>query len=131
MIKRRRKSGMTDYKSRLNILKSGIPRVIVRVTNRYIIAQYVESKEAQDAVLKNVNSKELLKYGWPKMGSIKSIPACYLAGFLLGKKVLFKYENAKGICSRINCRPLPPRLLARSRGRPALRPPCHPLPILV
>jgi large subunit ribosomal protein L18 len=29
-------------------------------------------------------------YGWPKenLGSLKSIPACYLTGFLLGKKIL-------------------------------------------
>ncbi len=35
-----------------------------------------------------MNTKELLKYGWPesKKGSLKSLTAGYLAGFLLGKK---------------------------------------------
>jgi len=35
-----------------------------------------------------VNTRDLLKYGWPetKKGCLKSITACYLGGFLLGKK---------------------------------------------
>jgi large subunit ribosomal protein L18 len=50
--------------------------------------QVVESNEAQDKVLFSVNSKELLKYGWPneKSGSLKSLSAAYLSGFLIGKK---------------------------------------------
>jgi len=88
-LKRRRREGKTDYKARLSLLRSSIPRIIVRKTNRYIIAQYVETKEAQDYVLAGVLSKELLKYGWPKEkeGSLKSIPACYLIGLYLGNKI--------------------------------------------
>jgi large subunit ribosomal protein L18 len=37
-----------------------------------------------------MNSKILIKYGWPKEmnGSLKSIPASYLTGFLIGKKII-------------------------------------------
>jgi len=79
---KRRRTKKTDYKARLALLKSGFPRLVVRKTNRYVIAQIVRSKEAQDAIVCSANSKELLKYGWPF--SLKSIPASYLTGFLLG-----------------------------------------------
>jgi len=87
-IRRRRMEGKTDYKARLGLLKSGKARVVVRKTNRYIIGQIVTSDIAQDKVVMSVNSKELLGKGWPEnlRGSLKSLPACYLAGFLLGKK---------------------------------------------
>ena len=87
-IRRRRKEGKTDYKARFGFLKSGMPRVVVRRTNRYLIAQIISSDVAQDKVIVEVNSKELLSKGWPKelAGSLKSLPACYLAGYLLGKK---------------------------------------------
>lgn len=85
---KRRRKGKTDYQARLRLLRSGIPRVIIRKTNRYIVIQLVESKEAQDFVLLNVTSKELLKNGWPEaaQGSLKSLPAAYLTGILFAKK---------------------------------------------
>lgn len=81
---RRRRAGKTNYKARLSLLKSGLPRLVARKSNRYITAQIVKSKEAQDFVVCCANSKELLKYGWPF--SLKSIPAAYLTGFLLGTR---------------------------------------------
>ena len=91
-LKRRRKENKTDYLKRINLLKGGFPRIIFRKTNRYIIAQYVISKEAQDKVELGITSKVLLEYGWPKesQGSLKSTPAAYLTGFLFGKKNLVK-----------------------------------------
>jgi large subunit ribosomal protein L18 len=88
-LKRRRKENKTDYKLRKNLLVSGIPRIVVRRTNKYFIAQAVESKEAQDKVLGGVTSRDLLKNGWDKKmaGSLKSIPAGYLTGLLLAKKL--------------------------------------------
>jgi len=87
--KRRRRESKTDYKARLALLKSGKPRLVVRKTNRYIIVQLVESDVAQDKVVKGVSSKELLSYDWPKelKGSLKSLPAAYLTGYLLVKKL--------------------------------------------
>lgn len=91
-LKRRRKENKTDYAKRIIFLKSGVPRIVFRKTNKYILAQYVVSKEAKDNVEFGINSKVLLKYGWPKEfeGSLKSLPASYLTGFLMGKKTLNK-----------------------------------------
>ena len=87
--KKRRRENKTDYKLRLNLLKSDAPRIVVRRTNKYFIIQAVESHEAQDKVLAGVTSKELLKNGWndKHLGSLKSIPAGYLTGLLLAKKL--------------------------------------------
>ncbi len=89
-LKRRRKEFRTDYKKRFALLKSRMPRIVFRKTNRYLIAQYIKSKEAQDKIVFGVNSKELLEYGWPEKESIKSISAAYLTGYLAGKKILLK-----------------------------------------
>lgn len=87
--KRRKSEGKTNYKKRISLLKSGQPRLVFRKTNRYIVTQYVRSKEAQDKVILGVNSRNLSEYGWPKKssGSLKSIPAAYLIGFLMGKRI--------------------------------------------
>ena len=88
-IKRRRRENKTDYKARRILLTSGIPRIVVRRTNKYFILQAVESNEAQDKVNATITSKELLKNGWDvkKGGSLKSIPAGYLTGILMAKKL--------------------------------------------
>ncbi len=90
--KRRRREGKTDYRKRLKLLSGEFPRVIFRKTNKYIIGQYITSKGAQDEIKIGVNSKELTKYGWPKEfeGSLKSIPASYLTGMLIGRKIIDK-----------------------------------------
>lgn len=89
---RRRRHRKTDYKARLSLLKSFLPRVAIRKTNRYIIAQLIESKEARDFVLCTANSKELLQHGWPERYacSLKSVPAAYLTGILLARKIAEK-----------------------------------------
>ena len=91
-LKQRRREYKTDYKKRISLLKGRKPRIVFRRTNRYIIAQYIESKGAKDRVVLTINSKELLKYGWPKnaSGSLKSIPANYLTGYLIGKQIILK-----------------------------------------
>lgn len=89
-LKKRRKQNKTDYRKRLKLLKSGLPRIVFRKTNSYVNSQYVISEEARDKVLLEVNSKRLLSFGWPKnqKGSLKSIPASYLTGFLMGKEII-------------------------------------------
>lgn len=87
--KRRRRENKTDYKARRIMLGSSLPRIVVRVTNKYFILQAVESDAAQDKVIATVTSKELLKHGWDeaKKGSLKSVPAGYLTGILMAKKL--------------------------------------------
>lgn len=89
VAERRRREAKTDYLARKNMLKSEKPRVVFRKTNKYIIGQYVLSKEAKDEVKIGITSKILLKYGWPEanQGSLKSIPASYLIGYFIGKKI--------------------------------------------
>ena len=89
-IRRRRLQNKTDYLTRLKLLKSEKPRIVFRKTNRYLISQYVNSEEAKDKIVFGLNSKQLLKYGWPKEfgNSLKSIPAAYSLGLLMGKEIL-------------------------------------------
>lgn len=88
--KRRRKENKTDYLKRLKLLKGEKPRVVFRKTNRFIISEYVSSKEAQDKVIFGFDSRKLNEYGWKKeaQGSLKSITATYLTGYLTGKMII-------------------------------------------
>jgi len=88
-LKRRRLEGKTDYGKRLKLLKSNSPRLVFRKTNRYIIAQYVTGKEAQDKIEVGITSRKLKEFGWPDEfdGSLKSVPAAYLTGLLVGKEI--------------------------------------------
>ncbi len=88
-LQRRKRERKTDYKAREAMLRSGKPRVVFRKTNKRIIGQFVKSEEAQDKVLAGVDSSNLIEYGWSKdmKGSLKSLPASYLTGLILGKKV--------------------------------------------
>lgn len=89
-VKRRRRENKTDYLNRMKLLKSEKPRLVFRKTNKNVIAQYIESSEAKDKATFGITSKVLLKYGWPEnmKGSLKSIPATYLTGYLFAKKIL-------------------------------------------
>lgn len=88
-LKRRKREGRTDYAKRIKLLKGNAPRIIFRKTNKYIIAQYATSKAAQDKIEIGITSKNLKKYGWPDEfdNSLKSIPASYLTGLLIGKEI--------------------------------------------
>jgi large subunit ribosomal protein L18 len=88
-IRRRRRECKTDYGLRMGLLKSSLPRVIIRKTNKYFIIQVVESSEAQDKITFGITSKALLDYGWDEKssGSLKSISAGYLTGILAAKKI--------------------------------------------
>lgn len=82
---KRRRLGLTNYKKRLALIKSGLPRLVVRVSNKRIISQIIVFHEKGDEVLLSCYSDELLKKGWS--GSVKNLPAAYLTGLLLGLKV--------------------------------------------
>ena len=81
---KRRRQGKTDYKARKIMLKAKEPRLVIRKTNKYIMAQIIKSKEAKDFTVCYANSKELSKFGWNL--SFKNIPAAYLTGLLIAKK---------------------------------------------
>ncbi|MFH1779967.1 MAG: 50S ribosomal protein L18 [Candidatus Micrarchaeota archaeon] len=85
-FKRRRKE-KTNYAKRLALLKSEKPRLVVRKTNAYIIAQIVVFDEKGDKTITSTSSKELNKYGFKGKSNT---PSAYLTGFLAGKKALSK-----------------------------------------
>ena len=89
-VRKRRKENKTDYGKRIKLLKGESPRIVFRRSNKYLNSQYVISKQAQDKIKINLNSKQLLKYGWPSelKGSLSSTPAAYLLGFLTGNTIL-------------------------------------------
>ena len=86
---KRRRQGKTDYHRRLRLLRSGAPRAVVRVSNTQVICQLVSYNPGGDAILHSVNGKSLTdSCAWPEDASKKSIPACYVAGYALGKKAV-------------------------------------------
>jgi large subunit ribosomal protein L18 len=85
---RRKREGRTNYKKRLMLLQSRKPRLIIRKTNRQILLQIAEYSPKGDRLVCGVNSAALKKLGWAY--SCNNLPACYLAGLLLGKKALAK-----------------------------------------
>ncbi|MGC8662541.1 MAG: 50S ribosomal protein L18 [Candidatus Micrarchaeia archaeon] len=80
---KRRRLNLTNYKRRLALVKGGMNRVVVRKSNRSIISQVIKYSEKGDIVLASVDSKELVKFGWP---SKVNRPTAYLVGLLLSKK---------------------------------------------
>ncbi|MEM1578862.1 MAG: 50S ribosomal protein L18 [Archaeoglobaceae archaeon] len=88
VLNRRRREGRTNYRKRLKLLMSKKPRLVVRITNRRIIAQIVNYKPEGDHVILTVDSSELLNLGWK--GDLNNTPAAYLTGLLIGKKALEK-----------------------------------------
>jgi large subunit ribosomal protein L18 len=118
-IRKRRLERKTDYKSRLALLKSQKPRLVIRKTNRYLIAQIVQSEIAQDKTSLISNSKDLLQKGWPKehSGSLKSLPAAYLTGFIMGKAALSNFKDKEIILDLGMHRSIPKaRLFAVLKG---------------
>ncbi len=98
-IKKRRRENKTDYSLRFSLLKSKVPRIVIRRTNKYFIVQAVEVHESQDKTILGITSKDLLEQGWDKKytGSLKSVPAAYLTGILFAHKLLEKNKENKFI----------------------------------
>ena len=80
---RRRRSGATNYNSRRKAISSRGTLLAVRISGKNVMAQFVKPTVTGDLVLASAHSHALRKLGW--MGSLKSLPACYLLGLLAGK----------------------------------------------
>lgn len=85
---RRKKEGKTDYRKRLNLLKSGQPRLVVRKSLKNMTAQIIVYSQEGDKVIASAHSKELDDYGYKF--SKGNIPAAYLTGLLIAKKAAGK-----------------------------------------
>jgi large subunit ribosomal protein L18 len=80
---RRRRQGKTDYRIRLRLLRSDVPRAVVRVTNRRILVSVTTYDAVGDRVLASAESPELAAVGFPE-SNLRSTPAAYLTGYLAG-----------------------------------------------
>jgi large subunit ribosomal protein L18 len=79
-LKRRRKF-LTNYRKRIALLKSGIPRLVVRKSNKNVLAQIIIPGEKGDITLCSAHSNDLKQFGWP---SRANLPTSYLVGMLCG-----------------------------------------------
>ena len=70
------------------MLRGGVPRAIVRVSNTQVVCQLAQFDPEGDRIVASVSGSNLTTYGWPAGASTKSIPACYVAGYALGKSAL-------------------------------------------
>jgi len=110
---RRRREGKTDYRARKRLItqdqnKYGSPkyRLVVRFTNRYVIAQIVYAEIDSDKVLAHATSAELPRYGLSN--GLKNYAAAYCTGLLVARRLLKKlgldeiYEGIEEVTGEIN-----------------------------
>lgn len=94
---RRRREGKTDYYARKRLInqyanKYNTPkkRLVVRITNKDVIAQIVYSKLDGDYVMESAYAHELPGFGL-KVG-LTNYAACYATGLLLARRLLKKLK---------------------------------------
>lgn len=82
---KRRRLNLTNYRKRLALLKSGLPRFVVRKTNRNVIVQCMGFTPDHDEVIARADASELAKYGWKQSANL---PSAYLVGYMCAKRAL-------------------------------------------
>lgn len=82
-FKRHRKN-ITNYKTRLKLLLSLKPRLVVRPSLKGIVVQLTQYNSKGDDVKVTVNGQSLRKLGWPY--NTGNLPAAYICGLLAGAK---------------------------------------------
>lgn len=92
---KRRRDGKTNYRMRRRLItqdktKFNAPRyrLVIRITNRDVIAQIISAKLAGDCVFAAAYAHELKRYGIPV--GLTNYSACYATGLLLARRVLKK-----------------------------------------
>ncbi|MBI4153968.1 50S ribosomal protein L18 [Candidatus Woesearchaeota archaeon] len=89
---RRKREGKTDYKKRLRLVSSRMPRLVVRTSLKNVSVQVIEYDPDGDKVITSAHSRELAKLGWK--GYSRNLPACYLVGLLCGIRANKKVKKA-------------------------------------
>lgn len=74
----------TNYRKRSSLLLSRKQFVTIKFSNKNVLTQLIEPNISGDRIIAYAHSSNLENLGWK--GSLKSIPASYLTGLLLGKK---------------------------------------------
>jgi large subunit ribosomal protein L18 len=88
---KRRREGKTNYRKRLALVKSGLPRLAVRISNQKVYAQLIVFNLNGDEIIAAAESSELEKLGWKK--GLTSTPCAYLTGYLVAKRALASGKN--------------------------------------
>jgi large subunit ribosomal protein L18 len=88
---RRKREQKTNFKTRIKILKSGLPRIVVRPSSKHISVQLVKYSDDGDRVEATARSSELKKHGWSH--NTGNLPSAYLTGYLCGLKCKSKNVN--------------------------------------
>lgn len=103
-VLKRRKSGQTNYHKRLKLVKSEIPRFVVRPSHRGISAQIISFSPEGDRVISTVTDRSLKKLGLNALGN--NTPVSYLVGYAAGLKAKKKsVESAILDTGRYNITP--------------------------
>ena len=89
---RRKRQGLTNYKKRLNLIKSKKNRLVIRKSLNNTTAQLVEYKPNGDKIIVSAHTNELKKMDWKF--HCGNIPSAYLTGLLIGKRALKKKINS-------------------------------------
>lgn len=83
---RRRREGLTDYRQRLRLLRSGRPRLVARISNKHVRAHLEQVGQMGDETLSYASSDDLEEFGWE--APTGNLPSAYLTGLLLGRRAL-------------------------------------------
>ena len=83
---RRRREGKTDFRARLALIKSKVPRAAVRRSLKNIQVQFIEFDMEGDKILAAANTVELKKFGWDRAAC--NVPGAYLIGYIAAKRAL-------------------------------------------
>lgn len=91
---RRRREGKTNYKKRINLLKSRLHRCVVRPSLQNMNVQMTMYSPQGDKVVVATSSHTLRHFGWNVHNG--NTPAAYLTGYVIGKRA-----RKKGIAEAI------------------------------
>lgn len=88
---RRKEEGKTDYARRLELLKSGKPRLVIRKKLNNIIIQFIEYADNGDRTIATFTKKNINQLGWKAHGGSRA--SAYLIGLLAGLKTKSKVKD--------------------------------------
>jgi len=88
---KRKRERKTHYGRRLALLKSELPRLVVRLSLKKVYIQIIEYSPLGDKVIMNCDSSKLNEYGW-KLSNL-NLPSAYVTGLLCGKLCKNKIEK--------------------------------------
>jgi len=81
---KRKRKGLTNYRTRLKYLKSNRTRLVIRATTNNLSLQAIEFNENGDKVICSAKATDLRKLGWNY--HLGNVPSAYLIGFYFGIK---------------------------------------------